>query len=80
MDNQNITLSIPKKVLLKFKEIAFHREKSVSRLMVEMMEEAVSKEEGYRVARDSHFRQMDFGQNLGIGGQIKVNREELHER
>ena len=48
MEIQNITLVVPKKTLAKFKIIAFRRQKSVSGLMVEMMEEAVSLEEGYR--------------------------------
>ena len=54
METQNITLAVPKKVLAKFKEIAFRQQKSISKLMTEMMENAVTNEEGYHVARDRH--------------------------
>jgi len=80
MDIQNITLAVPKHILRKFKEIAFHRQKSVSKLMVEMMEELVANEEGYRLARKSHLRQMDSARSLGTEGKITWNRDDLHER
>jgi hypothetical protein len=80
IDTQNITLAVPKKVLMKFKEIAFRRQKSVSRLMVEMMEEVVSNEEGYRVARDRHLRRLETGMDLNTQGRIRWTRDDLHER
>jgi hypothetical protein len=80
METQNITLSVPKKVLAKFKEIAFRQQKSVSKLMVEMMEETVLNEEGYRVARDRHLRRLDTGVDLKTNGTISWKRDDLHER
>ena len=80
MDTQNITLAVPKKILSKFKEIAFRRQKSVSGLMVEMMEDAVNREEGYWVARERHLRRMAAGLDLNTQGKIRWNRDELHER
>ena len=80
MEIQNITLAVPKKVLAKFKEIAFRRQKSVSKLMVEMMEAAVSSEEGYRVARDRHLRRLDAGADLKTNGAVSWKRDDLHER
>jgi hypothetical protein len=80
MDTQNITLSIPKRVLRRFKEIAFRRQKSVSKLMVEMMEDVVSKEEGYAAARDRHLRRLNSGFDLKTHGKISWDRDELHER
>ena len=80
METQNITLAVPKKVLTKFKEIAFRRQKSISKLMTEMMEEAVLNEEGYRVARDRHLRRLDAGVNLKTNGHITWKRDDLHER
>ena len=80
MDTQNITLSVPKKVLQKFKEIALRRQKSVSGLMVELMEETVSREEGYRAAHRRHLRIMEKGADLNTGGTIAWDREDLHER
>lgn len=80
METQNITLAVPKKVLTKFKEIAFRRQKSISKLMTEMMEEAVLNEEGYRVARDRHLRRLDAGIDLKTNGNITWKRDELHDR
>jgi hypothetical protein len=80
MDTQNITLAVPKKVLKKFKEIAFRRQKSVSKLMVEIMEEKILSEEGYRVARDRHLRRLDVGADLKTNGTISWKRDDLHER
>ena len=80
MDTQNITLSVPKKVLAKFKEIAFRRQKSVSGLMVELIEDTVSQEEGYRVARERHLRRMAAGMDLRTQGKIGWQRDDLHER
>jgi hypothetical protein len=80
METQNITLAVPKKVLAKFKEIAFRQQKSVSKLMVEMMEETVFNEEGYHVARDRHLRRLDTGVDLKTKGTISWKRDDLHER
>lgn len=80
MDTQNITLAVPKKVLRKFKEIAFRRQKSVSKLMVEMMEETVLSEEGYRVARDRHLRCLEMPADLKTNGAVSWKRDDLHER
>ncbi len=80
METQNITLSVPKKILRKFKEIAFRRQKSVSGLMVEMMETAVESEEGYRVARERYLHRLEAGFNLGTQGNVQWKRDDLHER
>jgi len=80
MDTQNITLAVPKKVLAKFKEIAIRKQKSISGLMVEMMEAAVINEEGYRVASERHLRWLENGVDLGSQGSIAWKRDALHER
>ena len=80
METQNITLAVPKKVLAKFKEIAFRQQKSISKLMTEMMENAVTNEEGYHVARDRHLRRLDTGADLQTNGNISWKRDDLHER
>jgi hypothetical protein len=80
METQNITLAVPKKILMRFKEIALHRQKSVSGLMVEMMENAVLSEEKYRVARDRHLRRLETGMNLNTQGDVHWTRDDLHER
>lgn len=80
METQNITLAVPKKILMKFKAIAFRQQKSISKLMVEIMEEAVLNEEGYRIARERHLRRMANGADLNTQGKINWKRDDLHER
>jgi hypothetical protein len=80
METQNITLSIPKKVLRKIKLIAVQRETSVSGLLTHYLEEIVLREEGYARARDDHKEWLNSGANLGTGGHVSWKREELHER
>jgi hypothetical protein len=80
MDIQNITLAVPKKVLAKFKEIAFRQQKSVSGLMVEIMEDKVRQEEGYRAAHERHQRRMAAGLDMQTHGKISWTRDDLHER
>jgi hypothetical protein len=80
METQNITLSVPKKVLNKFKELAFRKRKSVSGLMVEMIEDAVSKEDGYQAAQERSLSRLDLGSNLGTQGRLDGKRDDLHER
>jgi hypothetical protein len=80
METQNITLSIPKKVLMKFKEMAMRRQKSISGLMVEMIEREVSNEEGYSVARARFLRRINENKDLGTDGKAAWTREDLHER
>lgn len=80
METQKITLSIPRQVLAKFRAIAIRKQKSISKLMVEMMEDAVSKEDGYRLARDRHLRRLETGIDLGTNGNASWKRDDLHER
>ncbi len=86
MDTQNITLAVPKKVLAKFKEIAFRQQKSVSGLMVEIMKEKVDQEESYRLAYERHKRRMIAGIDLQTHGNLQEpgkdrwTRDDLHER
>jgi hypothetical protein len=80
MDTQNITLAVPKKILAKFKEIAFRQQKSVSGLMVEIMEEKVGREEGYRLAQERYQRRMAAGMDLQTQGNLRCDRDDLHER
>lgn len=54
MEKQNVTLSLPQKLLQKFKLLAVRRGRSMSGLMAEMIAEAVAAEEGYQAARRRH--------------------------
>lgn len=80
MERQNVTLSLPKALLKKAKIIAAKREKSLSELLRESLEEKVRQETGYKEAMERQIRLMKKGFNLGTKGQITISRDELHER
>ena len=54
MNTQNVTLSIPKDILLKIKVIAAKRGISISGLLSGALEEIVTREEGYQAAHRRH--------------------------
>jgi len=80
MENQNITLSIPKDILLKIKLIAVQRQTSVSGLLTRTLERLVEQEDTYAHARRHHLDWLERGLDLGTGGNVLTQRDELHER
>jgi hypothetical protein len=80
MEKQNITLALPKKLLKKAKVLAASQDKSVSELVRESLEEKVQEQEGYAKARRRQLNLLQTGINLGTGGEIRLSREDLHER
>lgn len=80
MRTQNITLSIPKDILLKVKIIAAKQEMSISGFLTRILEEIVSREEGYQAAQRRHLTTLEEGTHLGTNGVLSWTREELHER
>ncbi len=80
VENQNITLSVPKDILRRVKHIAVDRQTSVSGLMLEMLEDLVRHEDAYAQARERHLALLKKGFNLGTHGKITWTRDELHER
>ena len=80
MKNQNVTLSIPQTLLKQAKIMAASQDKSLSQLIREALEEKVREEADYKKARVRQLRLLKKGLDLGTGGQIKINRDELHAR
>jgi len=80
MENQNITLSIRKDILLKIKLIAVQRQTSVSSLLTRTLERLVEQEDAYAHARRRHLEWLERGVDLGTGGTVRTRRDELHER
>ena len=80
MDRQNVTLSLPKSLLKKAKIVAASREKSLSELLKESLEDKVREATGYKKAKGRQSKLLKAGLNLGTKGQITVTREELHAR
>ncbi|TEB04239.1 hypothetical protein Psch_03964 [Pelotomaculum schinkii] len=80
MEYQNITLSLPKDVLLKVKHIAVEKQISVSGLLARTLEDMVRKEDSYKKARQRHMAILSNVPNLGTNGSISWSRGDIHER
>jgi hypothetical protein len=79
VETQNITLSLPKDILLRVKLIAVQRQTSVSGLLAQTLERLVQQEDAYVHARRRHLEWLDRGVDLGTDGTILTRRDELHE-
>jgi predicted transcriptional regulator len=80
MERQNVTLSLPKSLLKKAKALAASREKSLSVLLRESLEEKVGSASGFNKARERQVKLLKRGFDLGTKGRLTVSREELHVR
>ncbi|MCL5982044.1 MAG: CopG family transcriptional regulator [Firmicutes bacterium] len=80
MEKQNVTISVPKDILIKARHIAVNRQTSLSRLLAETLEDLVEKDETYHKAKVRQLATMKNGFNLGVEGQITWKREDLHAR
>ena len=80
MENQNITLRIRKDILCKAKHLAIERRTSLSALLAQTLEELVTQEDAYDLARRKHIILLKHGFDLDTGGQLPSLREELHDR
>jgi hypothetical protein len=80
MDRQNVTLSLPRSLLKKAKIVAIKKEKSLSQLLVEALEEKVREDIDYKKAREKQFKLLNAGFDLGTKGRMTISREELHAR
>ena len=77
---QNVTLSIPRDVLLKAKILAVQRNTSLSGLLTETLTSLVENQEAYELARQRNLAFLEKGFHLGTSGKIVWKREALHER
>ncbi len=80
LDTQNITLTLPKTLLRRFKRLALEKEKSVSALLRELMEVAIRSDDAYERAHRHWLEDMKHLRDLGTGGERTWTRDELHER
>jgi metal-responsive CopG/Arc/MetJ family transcriptional regulator len=80
MERQNVTLSLPKELLKKAKAMAASKEKSLSELLRESLEEKIKEATGYKKAKNRQMGLLNQGIDLGTKGRITVTREELHAR
>lgn len=80
MENQNVTLVVPKALLRQVKHLAVERETSISGLMVKALEEIVRQNDDYAQAYQRWRESVQHPRDLGTGGKITWTRDELHER
>ncbi len=80
MNTQNITLAIPKDILLKVKVIAAKQGTSISGFLTRILEETVAREEGYQAARRRHLALLEDRLTLGTEGAVFWTRADMHER
>jgi len=80
MERQNVTLSLPKALLRRAKTLAVMKDRSLSDLLRETLEEKVREETGYQRAKERQIALMEEGTDLGTKGKVTISREELHER
>ncbi len=80
MQNQNVTLSLPKEILRQAKLIAVQQQVSLSRLLTRLIEDLVRSEQRYDQSRRHHMAILEEGYDLGTRGRIRASRDELHER
>jgi predicted transcriptional regulator len=80
VENQNVTLVVPKTLLRKVKHLAVERETSISGLMVQALEEIVRRNDDYAQAYQRWCESVQNPRDRGTGGKITWTRDELHER
>jgi hypothetical protein len=79
VERQNVTLSLPRDVVLKARHIAVERGVSLSGLLSSVLEELVRREPEYEQARQEAVTMMHEGVVMGVD-EPDWTREQLHER
>ena len=75
METQNITLSLPKEILLKVKQLAVKRQTSVSGLLAQTLERLVHQEDAYahdHSAGNKHVRARNLVRALWQSGEERT--------
>jgi len=80
VENQNITLSLPRRLLKRVKLLAVKRDTSVSGLMTDLLEEVVERDDDYERARRRAIALLGDPRPMGTSGRASWTREELHRR
>jgi predicted transcriptional regulator len=80
METRNITLSLPEETLREVKVLAARRGTSVSALLSQTLADLVASESGFAAARERNLAALGRGRDLGTGGEIGWDRDELYER
>ena len=69
-----------KDTLLKLKLLAMKGQTSVSNLLTQTLKRLAQQADAYALARQRHLGWLDQSADLGTGGQISTQRDDLHNR
>jgi heterodisulfide reductase subunit C len=79
MERQNVTLSLPRHIVLKARHVAVERGVSLSKLLSSYLEDLVENGPGYEHAMKEAISMMREGIPMGVD-EPTWTREQLHER
>lgn len=77
---QNVTLALPKDLLMKARRRAAERGTSLSALLTDQLREALKDDPRYEAAQRRIRQRLRKGFDLGTQGNLRVPREDLHGR
>jgi len=80
MERQNITLSLPRDLLIAAKHLAVERETSLSGMLAGLLRDMVRHDQERRRAQARIERRLREGLDLRTGGKVGWTRDDLHER
>ena len=80
MDRQNITLSLPKDLLISARHLAIEQGTFLSGMLAGFLREMVERDRAGLRAQERIEQRLSEGFDLGTGGAIGWSRDELHER
>lgn len=80
MEKQNITLSLPKDLLMKVKHIAIDQNTSVSGLLAASLAEIAKRDEAYNKSKRHYLKTLDSAMDFKTNGFTSWTRNDLHER
>lgn len=77
---KNVTLSLPETLMRRFKVFAAEKDKSMSALMAELLENAIDSDSARQAAARRFLNRARNAPALGTGGKITWKREDLYDR
>jgi len=80
MERRNITLSLPKDLLVSARHLAVERGTSLSGMLADFLRQMVDQDRARRRALERIEARLATGFDLGTDGTIGWSRDELHER
>ncbi|HTU47407.1 MAG TPA: hypothetical protein VMF91_20255 [Bryobacteraceae bacterium] len=79
-EHQNVTLSLPKPLLRRFRVYAAERNQSMSRVMTDAIEGLLNHDDPRESAKRRFLEGIRNAPDWGTGGKITWTRDEIHER